>query len=81
MDCEYSPCFSVTHATETVCTKIAPGMTYQFAVTFLPDDIDDYRHQIRFYSEGEEFVIPIIGKFLIKYKRLCSLPPLTCVFR
>lgn len=53
--------FEVTHSTETVCTKIAPGMSYQLKITFSPEELKDYVYSIGLRTETEKFHVRILG--------------------
>lgn len=51
----------MTHSGESNCTKIAPGMSYQFKISFSPEELTDYRHSITFVTEMESFMVHVLG--------------------
>ncbi|XP_045894223.1 hydrocephalus-inducing protein homolog [Micropterus dolomieu] len=44
---------------EEACTKVAPGMSATFAVSFTPQENKDYHHRLVFVTERERFEVPI----------------------
>lgn len=61
MNCVDSQYFTVSHCSEIVCTKIAPGMSYFFKVTFTADELKDYKHEVVFVTEKERFTLTLLG--------------------
>lgn len=55
--------FTIHHCSEVVCTKIAPGMSYQFKVNFIPEELKDYKHQVTFITESEKFALTVLGLY------------------
>lgn len=57
--------FNVAYFAESYSTKIAPGMPYQFKITFKPEELKDYVHILEFITEEETFKVPVIGMLYI----------------
>ena len=53
-----SPYFNIT-APPDAGKKVAPGMSVTYHVSFMPDAIKDYAHELICISEREKFIIPI----------------------
>lgn len=75
---EPSQYFTISHCAETVCTKIAPGMSYQFKVNFIPEEQIDYKHQVTFITERESFTLFLLG--MIKDFAKISWGEMTVIF-
>lgn len=54
--------FTITYPYDVVCSKIAPGMAYQFTVNFNVRDVKEYSHSINVETEGELLQVLIICK-------------------
>ncbi|XP_039275805.1 hydrocephalus-inducing protein-like [Nilaparvata lugens] len=64
--------------TSKLMTRIAPGMSVKYKVTFLPVKVADYYHQILFETEGESFRIPILAlkpRPLLDFPDHIQIPP------
>lgn len=45
-------------------SRLAPGISVTFAVTFTPVQYEDYTHRVTFYTDTDQYVLPLIGKVL-----------------
>lgn len=49
-------------------SRLAPGISVKFIVTFVPSQYEDYAHKISFFTENDQYVLPLIGELsLNKY--------------
>lgn len=42
-------------------SRLAPGISVSFAITFQPVQYEDYTHRVTFYTDLDQYVLPIIG--------------------
>jgi len=56
------PFFSVEYHRSNYSTMIAPGLVQIYNVRFSPLEKRDYEHHIKFISDTEDFMVPIIGE-------------------
>ncbi|KAF5288916.1 hypothetical protein FQA39_LY03795 [Lamprigera yunnana] len=66
-----SPYFTVTFASESVSTHIAPGISILFNIKFSADDLKDYKHTLTFATEEENISYPI---YALRPRPLLNLP-------
>lgn len=59
---QYSPYFSVIHDDKLIPPKLAPGMEINFIVQFIPEENKDYWHQVKIFTDNEEYTLSLIGK-------------------
>lgn len=45
-------------------SRLAPGISVTFAVTFMPVQYEDYTHKVSFYTDVDQYVLPLIGRFI-----------------
>ena len=62
MSCDKSSYFTIKFA-DIPTTKVAPGLSVEYQVTFVPKEKKDYYHYIKFETNDDIFYVPIIGKF------------------
>lgn len=43
-------------------SRLAPGISVTFAVTFTPAQFEDYTHRVTFYTDTDQYVLALIGK-------------------
>ncbi|PZC77250.1 hypothetical protein B5X24_HaOG203567 [Helicoverpa armigera] len=41
-------------------SRLAPGISVTFAITFLPVQYEDYTHRVTFYTDHDQYVLPLI---------------------
>ncbi|KAM3964816.1 LOW QUALITY PROTEIN: hydrocephalus-inducing protein homolog [Aphomia sociella] len=42
-------------------SRLAPGISVTFAVTFMPVQCEDYIHRVTFYTDVDQYVVPLIA--------------------
>nr|XP_021191308.2 hydrocephalus-inducing protein homolog [Helicoverpa armigera] len=42
-------------------SRLAPGISVTFAITFLPVQYEDYTHRVTFYTDHDQYVLPLIA--------------------
>ncbi|CAK1550075.1 unnamed protein product [Leptosia nina] len=42
-------------------SRLAPGISVTFAVTFQPAQYEDYTHRVTFYTEEDQYIVPLIA--------------------
>ncbi|XP_026727025.1 hydrocephalus-inducing protein-like isoform X2 [Trichoplusia ni] len=42
-------------------SRLAPGISVTFAVTFMPVQYEDYTHKVSFYTDVDQYVLPLIA--------------------
>ncbi|KPI94718.1 Hydrocephalus-inducing protein [Papilio xuthus] len=53
--------FSVKLNRDQPVSRLAPGMNIAYVVTFVPTQMEDYVHRVVFYTDRDQYVLPIIG--------------------
>ncbi|KAJ8726486.1 hypothetical protein PYW07_001184 [Mythimna separata] len=43
-------------------SRLAPGISVTFAITFTPVQYEDYTHRVTFYTDVDQYVLPMIGE-------------------
>lgn len=53
-------------------SRLAPGISVTFAVTFKPILYEDYIHRVTFFTDIDQYVLPLIGedKIFCVYKNM-----------
>lgn len=46
-------------------SRLAPGISVTFAITFAPVLYEDYIHRVTIFTDTDQYVLPLIGEFLI----------------
>ena len=62
--CSYEPdpFFSVDFCGSNFSTMLAPGLSNSYKVKFVPERNQDYHYQLKFASDGGDFVVPVVGE-------------------
>lgn len=47
---------------DKLLTRLAPGMSASYIVTFAPTHYADYAHKITFNTDADQYVLAFIGK-------------------
>lgn len=58
-----SSTFSIKLCGGQLLSRLAPGMGVSFNINFLPLQYVDYVHCVKFTTDTQEYVLPIIGEF------------------
>lgn len=48
-------------------SRLAPGISVTFAITFKPISYEDLTHRITFYTPADQYVLPLIGEHFTKF--------------
>lgn len=64
MVCKESSYFCVQPSGGQLLSRLAPGISVTFAVTFKPVQYEDYTHRVTFYTDIDQYVVPLIGKMI-----------------
>ena len=68
MVCKESSYFFVKPCGGQLLSRLAPGISVTFAVTFQPVQYEDYTHRVTFYTDLDQYVVPLIGNiFFINF--------------
>ncbi|KAK9306551.1 hypothetical protein QLX08_002752 [Tetragonisca angustula] len=61
--CSYEPdpFFSVDFCGSNFSTMLAPGLSNSYKVKFVPERNQDYHYQLKFASDGGDFVVPVVA--------------------
>lgn len=43
-------------------SRLAPGISVTFAVTFIPVQFEDYSHSVTFNTDKDQYILALIGK-------------------
>lgn len=46
-------------------SRLAPGISVSFAITFMPVQHEDYIHRVTFHTDTDQYALPLIGKIII----------------
>ncbi|CAH2104285.1 unnamed protein product [Euphydryas editha] len=61
MVCKDSSYFSIKPCGGQLLSRLAPGISVTFAVTFQPVQYEDYTHKVSFYTDVDQYVLPLIA--------------------
>ncbi|CAG4998369.1 unnamed protein product [Parnassius apollo] len=56
-----SPYFSIKMNRPQPLSRLAPGISASFIITFIPTLLEDYIHKITFYTDLDKYIVPLIG--------------------
>lgn len=59
--------FSIKLNKDQPVSRLAPGMNIAYIVTFVPTQMEDYVHRVVFYTDRDQYVLPLIGTQSILY--------------
>lgn len=65
MVCKESSYFFVKPCGGQLLSRLAPGISVTFAVTFQPIQFEDYTHKVTFYTDIDQYVVPLIGMIFL----------------
>lgn len=58
-------------------SRLAPGISATFAITFSPVQYEDYTHRVTFYTDLDQYVLPLIGMYLVGFTFILSVQKYT----
>ncbi|XP_064076651.1 hydrocephalus-inducing protein-like [Vanessa tameamea] len=61
MVCKESSYFSIKLCGGQLLSRLAPGISVTFAVIFQPVQYEDYIHKVTFYTDVDQYVLPLIA--------------------
>ncbi|XP_062524258.1 hydrocephalus-inducing protein homolog isoform X2 [Bombyx mori] len=70
--------FFVKPCSGQMISRLAPGISVKFIVNFLPLQYEDYAHKISFFTENDQYVLPLIAmgpRPLLNFPDKLSIPP------
>ncbi|XP_049866429.1 hydrocephalus-inducing protein homolog [Pectinophora gossypiella] len=53
--------FMIKPSSGELLSRLAPGISVTFAVTFVPTQFEDYVHRVSFYTDVDQYVVPLIA--------------------
>ncbi|KAL0894937.1 hypothetical protein ABMA27_013434 [Loxostege sticticalis] len=53
--------FSIKPCGGQLLSRLAPGISVTFAITFTPVQYEDYTHRVTFYTDIDQYVLPLIA--------------------